>query len=646
MRALGRSSSLSPEDVRRPDAAALRGVGGNQATTRLLAGPLQAKPLAAWRSSLARGDDTSPHEHAARGVHGPGARLPHLGELQPLFGEHDLAGVSAHLGERARMACEATGAAAYASGDRVAFADASPSLHTVAHEAAHVLQQRAGVRLAGDLGAAGDPYERHADRVADAVVRGRPVAAMFPASVAPAGGRAPVQRLMSRAALVATAGEPKADTFGGHHHRSKLYKALLDALDGYAVWADMPIARAGTSLHTVGHDRVEAALQAVKDACDAFITRFDGLTGFAAYTDSVEAGRVSEVKVVRERAVQELSWLPQVQGRQEYAGMSWREAIPRAHMRGRVEAMADGELTIEALRDEILALDDMEMKQAILRDRGLWELVRRRLEPSDALSLAAVLLNRALVWWDGSGPDPSTEFQIKRGGDFSLWILDNDERSDHRPDLLTGTMNCWEGVLFSMYVAGVVSYATLRDLHQRAAEAGVAAQAAGVIALEQDPELLRKRILDKRFEHRITDTRETVERWYDEKIKGDPKKQADYKVNIGKTLGNDAYYFQLAESLGAHGAQQWHRGDPPPPAGNVVFFTGNSPDKIGEKYRIAHVCISLGRQGEHGTDIMNFGVSSGGHTIWGCSTIEEGLDHKYGSGYIVMHGPSPLLAAV
>jgi hypothetical protein len=34
--------------------------------------------------------------------------------------------------------------------------EASPSLHTVVHEAAHVLQQRAGVRLRGDLGQAGD----------------------------------------------------------------------------------------------------------------------------------------------------------------------------------------------------------------------------------------------------------------------------------------------------------------------------------------------------------------------------------------------------------------------------------------------------------------------------------------------------------
>jgi Domain of unknown function (DUF4157) len=51
------------------------------------------------------------------------------------------------------------GATAYATGDRIAFAGA-PDLHTTAHEAAHVVQQRAGVSLPGGVGQAGDAYER------------------------------------------------------------------------------------------------------------------------------------------------------------------------------------------------------------------------------------------------------------------------------------------------------------------------------------------------------------------------------------------------------------------------------------------------------------------------------------------------------
>jgi hypothetical protein len=49
----------------------------------------------------------------------------------------------------------------------------APDLHTAAHEAAHVVQQQAGVQLKGGVGAVGDSYELHADAVADAVVQGK-----------------------------------------------------------------------------------------------------------------------------------------------------------------------------------------------------------------------------------------------------------------------------------------------------------------------------------------------------------------------------------------------------------------------------------------------------------------------------------------
>lgn len=87
------------------------------------------------------------------------------------FGRYDISSVRAHTGEKARQANEAIGAHAYASGNDIAFGS-TPSLHTVAHEAAHIIQQRSGVNLRDGIGAAGDAYERHADEVADRVVRG------------------------------------------------------------------------------------------------------------------------------------------------------------------------------------------------------------------------------------------------------------------------------------------------------------------------------------------------------------------------------------------------------------------------------------------------------------------------------------------
>jgi hypothetical protein len=61
---------------------------------------------------------------------------------------------------------------AFATGNHVVLGG-SADLHTVAHEAAHVVQQRGGVHLRGGVGAAGDSYERHADAVADRVVAGQ-----------------------------------------------------------------------------------------------------------------------------------------------------------------------------------------------------------------------------------------------------------------------------------------------------------------------------------------------------------------------------------------------------------------------------------------------------------------------------------------
>jgi hypothetical protein len=111
------------------------------------------------------------HEIAAAGVGDRAEGLPHLPALQASFGHHDLSEVRAQIGGPAAGATAALGARAYAYGDAVAFA-APPDLRLAAHEAAHVVQQRGGVRLDGGVGRVGDPYEQHADAVADRVVRG------------------------------------------------------------------------------------------------------------------------------------------------------------------------------------------------------------------------------------------------------------------------------------------------------------------------------------------------------------------------------------------------------------------------------------------------------------------------------------------
>jgi hypothetical protein len=118
------------------------------------------------------GDSASVHEAAARGTSGPSGALPHLAQVQKAFGSHDVSGVKAHTDGAAKDASKSMGAKAFASGDHVALGE-SADLHTVAHEAAHVVQQRGGVSLSGGVGAEGDAYEQHADQVADAVVAGK-----------------------------------------------------------------------------------------------------------------------------------------------------------------------------------------------------------------------------------------------------------------------------------------------------------------------------------------------------------------------------------------------------------------------------------------------------------------------------------------
>lgn len=146
--------------------------------------PLQGLDFAAQQAALSPvqqradgsqkkgGADAEVQVAAAEGVKGAGAQLPHLDRIQQAFGQHDVTSAKAAVGGKAREASQSIGAEAYATGDSVAFAEA-PDLHTAAHEAAHVVQQRQGVQLSGGVGKEGDGYERQADAVADAVVQGK-----------------------------------------------------------------------------------------------------------------------------------------------------------------------------------------------------------------------------------------------------------------------------------------------------------------------------------------------------------------------------------------------------------------------------------------------------------------------------------------
>lgn len=115
---------------------------------------------------------------ARSGLKGATRPLPHGERIQAAFGHHDVSRVRTSVGGGAGTANRRMGALAFTSGDRIGFRD-TPSLRLAAHEATHAVQQRQGLSLPDNVGRAGDPWERHADRVADAVVGGRSAEAVL-----------------------------------------------------------------------------------------------------------------------------------------------------------------------------------------------------------------------------------------------------------------------------------------------------------------------------------------------------------------------------------------------------------------------------------------------------------------------------------
>jgi Caspase domain/Domain of unknown function (DUF4157) len=203
-------------------------------------------------------DEARRRELAAAGLSGPGGPLPHLDRVQRSFGRHDVSAVRAHVDGNAAQASEQIGALAYASDGQVAFHGA-PDLHLAAHEAAHVVQQRAGVQLSGGVGAAGDVYERHADAVADAVVAGGSAEALLDqhaGATAPAGGaiqltQDPDAQRQSRVS-VATSVQAYRVTYPDARRGGLLTQALLTRLrDRRASVADT-VARTGEGTRQFG----------------------------------------------------------------------------------------------------------------------------------------------------------------------------------------------------------------------------------------------------------------------------------------------------------------------------------------------------------------------------------------------------------
>ena len=194
----------------------------------------QAARLAPVQHSGA-GGATDVHAEARKGTATASTQLPYSEQIQASFGRHDISSVQAHSGGAAAASAEAMGAAAYATSNHVVLGRGT-DLHTVAHEAAHVVQQRAGVSLSGGVGAVGDGYEQHADAVADAVVGGRSAEGLLDGMAG--GGKGPpgkgssgdVQLLSTKAQWVTASAVPACI---GSKPRTAKMTAIGTALEVY-----------------------------------------------------------------------------------------------------------------------------------------------------------------------------------------------------------------------------------------------------------------------------------------------------------------------------------------------------------------------------------------------------------------------------
>src|SRR5262245_61090690 len=86
----------------------------------------------------------NPGDAFALATSGPASGVPYQSQMERAFGR-SFAGVQAHLGgAEAAQGLGQLGAHAAAHGQQIAFRDAAPTPHLVAHELAHVVQQSGG----------------------------------------------------------------------------------------------------------------------------------------------------------------------------------------------------------------------------------------------------------------------------------------------------------------------------------------------------------------------------------------------------------------------------------------------------------------------------------------------------------------------
>jgi hypothetical protein len=169
--------SLAPEK----DLSALQGEAGNQATSKLVQGEVQRSRPPLERAQTARTGSGQPLSDETRE------------QFEARLGQ-ELSSVRLHTGSEAAAQADELNAQAFTRGDDIVVGSQAPDLHApagqelLAHELAHVLQQRQAVVQEDEISQAADQPEQQAEAAAWAAARDAPV------QLPPAGNVPAIQR--------------------------------------------------------------------------------------------------------------------------------------------------------------------------------------------------------------------------------------------------------------------------------------------------------------------------------------------------------------------------------------------------------------------------------------------------------------------
>ncbi|WP_299315831.1 DUF4157 domain-containing protein [uncultured Aquimarina sp.] len=90
---------------------------------------------------------------------------------------------------------------------------------------------------------------------------------------------------------------------------------------------------------------------------------------------------------------------------------------------------------------------------------------------AEATAIVAALMEGSLYWPSASGPNPAEGNRIGLRSTFASWIRGGNENQNKPAASEASTMNCWEGVMFSAYLAGKCTYNDLTQIHTNATNA-------------------------------------------------------------------------------------------------------------------------------------------------------------------------------